>query len=334
MPRTPRKWTQQEDQNLFLGVSLQHRETGKHVDWNIIAQSFSDRTNKDCRKRWLKIDQRWHRGNWEPDEDELLQKAVKYHGKRWSLVSETVGRRNPDQCSRRWHDFFDPRVEHGAWSESEDARLDAAVWEHGRDWKYIATHYFPHRSRTILNNRFSVISRRKERLDRSSTMPQGSGVNGCDLLSFPPAEQHTSPSSTNSAEDESGSGYIHPGWDSAESIIGFDIAELGQNLLTPDMEMFLDEHALPQIENTQLNIDEAPIGSTHSDTCLNLMGNLPEDITKDPGFPSCNFQVRDGQGTSQSVVTTLTLENVNSQTRSEILDILMKARVPTTIRIG
>ena len=212
-------------------------------------------------------------------------------------------------------------MEHGAWSESEvcdrqwflgnqnkgltgsyvkDARLDAAVWEHGRDWKYIATHYFPHRSRTILNNRwvasslrcyqkadaevhsFSVISRRKERLDRSLTMPQESGVNGCDLLSFPPAEQHTSPSSTNSADDESGSGYTHPGWHSAESTIGFDIPKLGQNLLTPDMEMVLDRCALSQIENSQLKIDEAPSRSTHSDTCLDLMGNFPEVRPQNP----------------------------------------------------
>ncbi|KAL8908905.1 MAG: hypothetical protein Q9171_005248 [Xanthocarpia ochracea] len=54
--------------------------------------------------------------------------------------------------------------------------------------------------------------------------------------------------------------YIHPGWDSAESTIGFDIAELGQILLTPDMEMVLDECALPQIENSQRKIDEAPSG--------------------------------------------------------------------------
>lgn len=38
-------------------------------------------------------------------------------------------------------------------------------------------------------------------------------------------------------------------------------------------------------------------------------------------------------GKSQSSLTTLTLENMDMETRTVILDILMKARIPTTIRI-
>lgn len=110
MPRAPHKWTVQEDRILLQGVSRQgasrptlyrlidkltsanattEGKTGKPVDWNMIAQSFSNRTNKDCRKRWLKIDLRWNCGIWEAEEDNLLQKAVERHGKKYELSMDS-----------------------------------------------------------------------------------------------------------------------------------------------------------------------------------------------------------------------------------------------------
>lgn len=34
----------------------------------------------------LKIDERWNRGVWEAEEDNLLQKAVEHHGKKYGVV--------------------------------------------------------------------------------------------------------------------------------------------------------------------------------------------------------------------------------------------------------
>lgn len=111
MPRTPRKWTPREDEQLLRGVLMQgtwngerfqkEQEAnstfafvdggiGKPVDWSILAQSFANRTNRDCRKRWLKIDKKWNRGAWEAEEDEILLKAVERHEKKYDTTFVSI----------------------------------------------------------------------------------------------------------------------------------------------------------------------------------------------------------------------------------------------------
>lgn len=106
MPRTPRRWTDQEDQVLLQGVASQGgpelrseavgqkrtdrivERSGAHsMDWNVISRDLQTRTNKDCRKRWLKIVQSRNRGLWDVEEENLLQKAVEQYGKRYDRCS-------------------------------------------------------------------------------------------------------------------------------------------------------------------------------------------------------------------------------------------------------
>jgi hypothetical protein len=52
------------------------------IDWNAVSATLVDRSNKDCRKRWQKIDTRWSSGAWTKDEDKKLHEAVVQSGER------------------------------------------------------------------------------------------------------------------------------------------------------------------------------------------------------------------------------------------------------------
>jgi hypothetical protein len=52
------------------------------IDWNAVSDNLVDRSNKDCRKRWQKIDTRWNSGAWTKEEDKKLQEAVVQSGER------------------------------------------------------------------------------------------------------------------------------------------------------------------------------------------------------------------------------------------------------------
>ena len=106
MPRVPRKWTPEEDHILRQCVEGQggqayminpvaritfihpstERNLGPSLDWNVISQNLAGRNNKDCRKRWVKIDTRWNRGPWDAKEEELLQHAVQQYGTKYKGV--------------------------------------------------------------------------------------------------------------------------------------------------------------------------------------------------------------------------------------------------------
>lgn len=57
-------------------------EDGSVPNWNDIAVLLPDRTNRDCRKRWSKVQLDIRKGAWTRDEDERLQQAVEQIGVR------------------------------------------------------------------------------------------------------------------------------------------------------------------------------------------------------------------------------------------------------------
>jgi hypothetical protein len=72
-------------------------ENGSSVDWRKVSAALPNRNNKDCRKRWLKIDATWRQGQWSKPEDIALKKAFAIHGSKWKAVSDDIGTRNPDR---------------------------------------------------------------------------------------------------------------------------------------------------------------------------------------------------------------------------------------------
>ena len=59
---------------------MSYNEDGSVQNWNDVAALLPGRTNKDCRKRWSKIQLEIRKGAWTPDEDERLQQAVQQIG--------------------------------------------------------------------------------------------------------------------------------------------------------------------------------------------------------------------------------------------------------------
>ena len=61
-------------------TTVSPNEDGSVQNWNDIAILLPGRTNKDCRKRWSKIQVDIRKGPWTQDEDERLQQAVQQIG--------------------------------------------------------------------------------------------------------------------------------------------------------------------------------------------------------------------------------------------------------------
>ncbi|KAK2865396.1 hypothetical protein FQN49_003610 [Arthroderma sp. PD_2] len=144
-------------------------EQGKAKDWRTIAEKLPGRTNKDCRKRWIKLDGPVKKGPWSQEEDQRLHKAVLLHSNVWTEVAQVVGTRHADQCAKRWLHFLNPSLNHGEWSEQEDERLLAAVERSGRNWRRIVDEILQGRSATDAKNRHAILQRnRKNGIDANS----------------------------------------------------------------------------------------------------------------------------------------------------------------------
>ena len=105
MPRTPRYWSPEEDQVLrnevisycMLITPIIITQTdidgtrivneGTMVDWCQISEKLSDRTNKDCRKRWHNaVAGGLNKGQWTKEEDDLLRSGVTKFGQRYATL--------------------------------------------------------------------------------------------------------------------------------------------------------------------------------------------------------------------------------------------------------
>lgn len=55
---------------------------GQPRDWSSIAAIIVGRSNKDCRKRWLRLNGCVKKGEWSLSEDKQLRDAVEQFGSR------------------------------------------------------------------------------------------------------------------------------------------------------------------------------------------------------------------------------------------------------------
>ena len=79
--------------------------------------------------------------SWQPDQDEVLRKAVAENGGRnWKQIASSVPGKSPTQCLHRWQRVLNPNVVKGPWKHGEDERLKELVDKIGsKHWSRIAT---------------------------------------------------------------------------------------------------------------------------------------------------------------------------------------------------
>jgi hypothetical protein len=155
------KWTAVDNSKLKNAV-----QTHGGKNWEAIARLVPGRTKQQCRARWhniliSNIDPTTARsGKWTAVEDSKLKNAVQTHGgKNWEPIAALVPGRTKQQCSRRWYDALDPRIDGingrtGQWAEDEDIKLKNAVQTHGgNNWSAIAA-LVPGRTKTQCRRRW------------------------------------------------------------------------------------------------------------------------------------------------------------------------------------
>ncbi|XP_044463925.1 transcription factor MYB3R-1 [Mangifera indica] len=82
------------------------------------------------------------KGQWTPEEDEILRKAVqRFKGKNWKKIAECFKERTDVQCLHRWQKVLNPELVKGPWSKEEDEIIIELVNKFGpKKWSTIAQH--------------------------------------------------------------------------------------------------------------------------------------------------------------------------------------------------
>ncbi|KAJ4880667.1 Myb-related protein 3R-1 [Raphanus sativus] len=82
------------------------------------------------------------KGQWTPQEDQVLCKAVeRFQGKNWKKIAECVKDRTDVQCLHRWQKVLNPELVKGPWSKEEDNTIIALVEKYGpTKWSTICQH--------------------------------------------------------------------------------------------------------------------------------------------------------------------------------------------------
>ncbi|KAK4364918.1 hypothetical protein RND71_016276 [Anisodus tanguticus] len=82
------------------------------------------------------------KGQWTPEEDETLCKAVqRFKGKNWKKIAECFKDRTDVQCLHRWQKVLNPELVKGPWSKEEDEVIAELVKKYGpKKWSTIAQH--------------------------------------------------------------------------------------------------------------------------------------------------------------------------------------------------
>ncbi|KAG7965910.1 hypothetical protein I3843_08G024600 [Carya illinoinensis] len=82
------------------------------------------------------------KGQWAPEEDEILRKAVqRFKGKNWKKIAECFKDRTDVQCLHRWQKVLNPELVKGPWSKEEDEIIVKLVNKYGpKKWSTIAQH--------------------------------------------------------------------------------------------------------------------------------------------------------------------------------------------------
>ena len=100
------------------------------------------------------------RGNFSPEEDQLLSQLVLLNGeKSWKKIATLIKTKSARQCRDRWKNYLNPELVQDDFTPEEDQLLLKKFEEYGSQWQKIL-HFFPKRSLNNVRNRYKRLSRK------------------------------------------------------------------------------------------------------------------------------------------------------------------------------
>ncbi|KFK33465.1 hypothetical protein AALP_AA5G016700 [Arabis alpina] len=106
-------WSQEEDDILRKQISLHGTD-----NWAIIASKFTDKSTRQCRRRWYTyLNSDFKRGGWSPEEDTLLCEAQRLFGNRWTEIAKVVSGRTDNAVKNRFTTLCKKRAKYEAMAK-------------------------------------------------------------------------------------------------------------------------------------------------------------------------------------------------------------------------
>ncbi|CAJ1931739.1 unnamed protein product, partial [Sphenostylis stenocarpa] len=90
-------------------------------NWAIIASKFTDKTTRQCRRRWYTyLNSDFKKGGWSPEEDMLLCEAQKIFGNRWTEIAKVVSGRTDNAVKNRFSTLCKKRAKYEALAKENN----------------------------------------------------------------------------------------------------------------------------------------------------------------------------------------------------------------------
>ncbi|CAI0627774.1 unnamed protein product [Linum tenue] len=110
-------WTSEEDDILRQQINLHGTE-----NWAIIASNFSDKTTRQCRRRWYTyLNSDFKKGGWSQEEDLLLCEAQRVFGNRWTEIAKVVSGRTDNAVKNRFTTLCKKRAKYEALAKENES---------------------------------------------------------------------------------------------------------------------------------------------------------------------------------------------------------------------